>query len=153
MPKQKLEVTLEQRGGGGTLAEVPIDVPAVFGGKRVPIVAKVNGHEFRSTIAVYGGKYYVGFNKQVRAAAGVEPGDTFTMELDRDDSPRTVDIPDDLSKAFKGNKTARAAFDELSYTHQKEYVRWITEAKKQDTRDRRVGRALEMLAEGVKTPD
>ena len=152
MPKQKFKATLESRGGG-TLVELPIDVPKVYGGKRVPIVATVNGHEFRSTIAVYGGKYYVGLNKQVREAAGVEAGDTFTMELDRDDAPRTVEVPDDLAKAFKGNKAARDVFDKLSYTHQKEYVRWITEAKKAETRERRAGRAIEMLVDGVKTPD
>ena len=152
MPKQKFKATLEARGGG-TLVELPIDVPKVFGGKRVPIVAKVNGYEFRSTIAVYGGKYYVGLNKQVRAAAGVEEGDSFTMELDRDDAPRIVDVPDDLAKGLMANKAAHAAFDKLSYTHQKEYVRWITEAKKAETRERRATRAIEMLTDGVKTPD
>ncbi|HET7483020.1 MAG TPA: YdeI/OmpD-associated family protein [Actinomycetota bacterium] len=152
MSKQKVTVTIEARGGGA-VAELPIDVPAVFGGKRVPVVATVNGHSFRTTIAVYGGRYYVGFNKEVRTASGVEVGDRVTLSLARDDSPRVVEVPDDMSDALRHDPAAAAAFEKLSYTHRKEYVRWITEAKKIETRQRRIERALEMLDRGVKTPD
>ena len=140
---------LEARGAG-SLVEVPLDVRALFGQARPPVRATVNGHSFQSTIAVYGGRYYLGLNREVRAAAGVEVGDLLSVDLERDEDERTVALPGDLEAALDG--PARAAFDGLSYTHRREYVRWIEEAKREETRKRRVARAVEMLRTGVETP-
>src|SRR3954462_11240677 len=107
----RFEATLETHGTG-TLVEVPLDIRAVFGQARPPVKATVNGHTFRSTIAVYGGKYYLGFNRGVREAAGVEAGDVLTIDLERDDEERTVKLPGDLAAAL--DAPARAAFDALS---------------------------------------
>jgi bacteriocin resistance YdeI/OmpD-like protein/uncharacterized protein DUF1905 len=114
------------------------------------VKATVNGHTFRSTIAVYGGKYYLGFNREVRAAAGVEVGDVLTIDLECDSEERTVEVPRDFEEAL--DPATRATFDDLSFTHRREYVRWIEEAKREDTRTRRVAKAIEMLRTGVKTP-
>jgi Bacteriocin-protection, YdeI or OmpD-Associated/Domain of unknown function (DUF1905) len=145
----RFTATLEARGAG-RLVEVPLDVRALFGQARAPVKATVNGHAFRSTIAVYGGKYYLGFNRDVRAAAGVEVGDVVTIDLERDADKRTVEVPRDLEAAL--DPATRATFDDLSFTHRREYVRWIEEAKREDTRRRRVAKAIEMLRTGVKTP-
>jgi hypothetical protein len=145
----RFTATLETRGTG-TLVEVPLDVRALFGHARPPVRATVNGHTFQSTIAVYGGKYYLGFNRAVRDAAEVEVGDELTIDLERDDEERTVEIPADLEAALDAG--TRATLDGLSFTHRREYVRWIEEAKREETRKRRVDKAVEMLRAGVKTP-
>jgi hypothetical protein len=145
----RFTATLEARGSG-SLVEVPLDVRSVFGQARPPVKATVNGHTFRSTIAVYGGKYYLGFNRDVRAAAGIDAGDVLTIDLELDEDERTVELPDDLEAAL--DAPTRATFDGLSFTHRREYVRWIEEAKREDTRKRRVAKAVELLRDGVKTP-
>jgi hypothetical protein len=147
MPRFK--ATLEARGAG-RLVEVPLDVRALFGQARAPVKATVNGHTFRSTIAVYGGKYYLGFNAEVRAAADVEVGDVLTIDLECDSEERTVEVPRDFEEAL--DPATGATFDNLSFTHRREYVRWIEGAKREDTRSRRLAKAIEMLRTGVKTP-
>jgi hypothetical protein len=145
----RFTATLEARGAG-RLVEVPLDVRALFGQARAPVKATVNEYTFRSTIAVYGGKYYLGLNREVRDAAGVKVGDVLKIDLERDEDERTVEVPQDLEAAL--DPATRATFDGLSFTHRREYVRWIEEAKREDTRTRRVAKAVEMLREGVKTP-
>jgi hypothetical protein len=140
---------LEARGAG-RLVEVPLDVRAVFGRARAPVKATVNAHTFRSTIAVYGGKYYLGLNREVRDAAGVEVGDVLTIDLERDEDERTVEVPHDLGAAL--DPATRVTFDGLSFTHRREYVRWIEEAKRDETRARRVAKAVELIRAGVRTP-
>jgi hypothetical protein len=146
---QRFEAVLEKRGAG-TLVEIPLDVPAVFGGKRVPVRGTVNGSPFTTTIATYGGRYYLGFRREIREAAGVAAGDPVVVELERDDEPRTVELPDDLAAAL--DSETRASFDRLSYTHRKEYVRWVKGAKRDETRRKRVAQAVELLRAGVETP-
>ena len=132
---------------------VPFDVQEAFGSKRPPVRATVNGYAFRTTIAPMGGRSLLGLNREVRECAGVAIGDTVSVGLERDDEPRVVEEPDDFAALLAAAPDARAAFDALSYTHRKEYVRWITEAKRDETRQERLRRAIEMLQEGVKTPD
>jgi hypothetical protein len=149
---ERFEATVEAGGGGGHLVEIPLDVPALFGAKRPPVRGTVNGAPFRSTVAVYGGRYLLGLNREVReAAGGVEAGDTVAVELERDDEPRTVELPDDLRAALDDDLLTFV--ESLSYTHRREYVRWIEEAKRDETRRRRVARAVELLREGARTPD
>jgi hypothetical protein len=125
-------------------------VPALFGGKRVPVRGTVNGTPFRTTIAVYGGHYYLGFRKEIRAAAGIADGDELTIELERDDEPRSVDVPPDLAAALGSEE--RAFFDSLAFTHRREYVEWIEGAKREQTRQTRIAKAAELLRRGVRTP-
>jgi uncharacterized protein YdeI (YjbR/CyaY-like superfamily) len=87
-------------------------------------------------------------NRANRAAAGVAAGDAVTVELELDDEPRTVEVPDDVRAALAGDEEAAAAFERLSYTHQREYVEWITEAKREETRARRLAKTLDRLREG-----
>jgi uncharacterized protein YdeI (YjbR/CyaY-like superfamily) len=101
----------------------------------------------------YGGVDYMGLNREVRDGAGVEAaGERVEVEVELDDEPRVVEVPDDLARALRGEKDARDAFERLSYTHRKEYVRWIEEAKRDETRRSRIERTISMLTAGVKTP-
>ena len=148
---ERVEGVVEAAGGGGHVVELPLNVPALFGAKRPPVRGTINGTPFRSTIAVYGGRYLLGLNREVRdAAGGVGAGDTVVIELERDDEERTVEVPDDLRAALDADLLA--FFDSLSFTHRREYVEWIEEAKREETRRRRVEKAVELLRGHVRTP-
>ncbi|HEY4727097.1 MAG TPA: YdeI/OmpD-associated family protein [Actinomycetes bacterium] len=137
---------------GGVFFEVPPDVPAALDRARAPVRGTINGQPFRSTVAVYGGRYYLPVNRALREAAGVAAGDAVVIELEADDQPRTVDPPPDLAGALAADPEARAAFDGLSFTHQREYAQWVAEAKRQATRRRRVEQAVQMLRDGRRHP-
>jgi Bacteriocin-protection, YdeI or OmpD-Associated/Domain of unknown function (DUF1905) len=141
-----------QSFGNGAAVEVPLDVPAIFGAKRVRVVCTVNGVAFRTTVATYGGRYYIGFNREVRERAGVAIGDRLSVALERDESPREVDVPAELEGVLSRDSRLRDAFEALSYTHRKEYAVWVAEAKRPETRRRRAARAADMLRDGVRHP-
>lgn len=131
---------------------VPLDAKALWGEARPPVAGTVNGVPFRSRLAVYGGQTVLGLTNAFRAEAGIAEGDEVEVVIDRDDAPREVELPPALQAALDGDPVARAAFDKLAFTHRKEYAGWIAEAKRDETRDRRAARAIEMLREGVRTP-
>jgi Bacteriocin-protection, YdeI or OmpD-Associated/Domain of unknown function (DUF1905) len=132
--------------------EVPFDVKQRFGRARAPVRGTIDGTDFRTTVAVYGNRYYIGFNKELRERAGIAIGDRVQVALELDREPRTVEVPPALAAALENDSKARAVFEALSYTHRNEYARWIAEAKRDETRDRRVDKALAMLREGVRQP-
>jgi hypothetical protein len=150
--RKRFTAVVEESGRGGRWVVVPFDAKEVFGAARPAVRGTVDGTPFRSRLAVYGGTTYLGLTKEVRAAAGIDVGATVTIVLEPDDAPREVDVPEALSRALARDKVARAAFEALAYTHRKEYAQWIAEAKRADTRDRRVARALEMLRAGTRHP-
>jgi hypothetical protein len=149
---RRFEAELEATQGGGAVVVVPFDVEEAFGSKRPPVRATVNGYSFRTTIAPMGGRSLLGLNREVRDAAGVTVGEIVSVELEPDDEPRVVEEPSDFAALLAANPRARAAFDALSYTHRKEYVRWITDAKRDETRQRRLQRSIDLLQQGTKTP-
>jgi hypothetical protein len=118
------------------------------GGKRFPVTATVNGYTWRTTVTRMRGKFLLGLNRAVRQEAGVDAGDTVEVELELDTAPREVTLPQALADALAEDSEARAAFERLAYTHRKEYTRWIEEAKRDETRQRRVAQALEGLRGG-----
>jgi hypothetical protein len=150
---ERFDATVETRGGGGRVIVVPLDVPALFGKVRAPVRGTVNGFPYRSRIMRYGGTYYLGLNSEVRQGAKVDAGDIATVEMELDDAPREVEVPRALAAALAAAPDARKTFDGLSYTHRKEYARWIAEAKREETKRTRVEKAVAMLRDGVKTPD
>ena len=131
---------------------VPLDVRALWGEARPPVRGTVNGVPFRSRLMVYGGETMLGLTNAFRAAAQIAEGDAVEVVIERDDEPREVEVPPALQAALDEDATAKAAFDALSFTHRREYARWIAEAKREATRDRRAAKAIEMLLGGVKTP-
>jgi hypothetical protein len=118
------------------------------GAKRFPVVATVNGYSWRTTVTRMGGEFLVGLNRAVREAAGAQAGDRVTIALELDTEAREVEVPEALAGGLEGDPAARAAFEALAFTHRKEYARWIAEAKREETRERRVAQALEMLRQG-----
>ena len=147
----RFETVLEAEDSG-VFFEVPLDVRATFGKARAPVRGTINGQPFRSTVAVYGGRSYLPVNRVLREAAGVAAGDTVVIELEADDQPRTVEPPPALAAALAADPEARAAFDGLFFTHQREYAEWVAEAKRETTRRRRVSQAVQMLKDGRRHP-
>ena len=127
---------------------IPFDVQKTFGTRaRVPVRGTINGFPFRGSIfPMGGGRHYMVVNKEVRAGAQVKGGDTISIVMSRDDEPRIITPPVDFARALKANKAARAAWDKLSYTHRKEHVKAIEEAKKPETRQRRIEKAIAQLS-------
>jgi hypothetical protein len=118
------------------------------GAKRFPVVATVNGYTWRTSVARMGGEFMVGLNKEVRTGAGVQAGDTVSLQLTLDTQPRTVEVPSALAEALESDPEAKATFEGLAFTHRKEFARWIEEAKREETRARRVTEALDMIRSG-----
>jgi len=137
--------TVLQTEGPGTFVEVPLDVPALFGRARAPVQVTINGHRFRSTVAVYGGRYFLPVKRAVREAAGVAAGDLVVVEVEPDSEPREVEVPEDLRAALGADPAAAAAFERLSYTHRREHVEWVLEAKRPETRQQRVDKTVARL--------
>ena len=106
----------------------------------------MNGYAFRGRIAKYGGTYLLGFKRELREAADIEEGDVLDLDLELDTEPREIEVPTDLEAAF--DEETRTAFERMSYTHRKEYADWIEEAKRPETRKRRVAKAVELIREG-----
>jgi bifunctional DNA-binding transcriptional regulator/antitoxin component of YhaV-PrlF toxin-antitoxin module len=147
MAARRFEAVLGE-GGARPLVTVPFDVREAYGEARAPVRGTVNGHPFRTTVAVYGGVPYLGFRREVREAAGIELGQTVTIEVERDDEPRVVQPPAELAEALASDPIAAAAWEKLSFTHRREHAEAIEDAKREETRQRRVERTLEMLREG-----
>jgi hypothetical protein len=134
----------------GTGVAIPLDVPEEFGTRgRVPVRGTLNGAPFRSTLAPYGGRHYLPVNRALREAAGAKAGDTIDVALARDTEPRVVEAPPDLARALKKSKAAAAKWERLSYSHKREYAEAILEAKKPETRARRVAGAVAQLSRAV----
>src|SRR4051812_12053077 len=145
----RLSATLVPRGPAAAVVLDDEQVAAVGEGpKRFPVVATVNGHTWRTTVTRMRGEFLLGLNRAVREEAGVEAGDTVEVELALDTAPREVELPEAFATALAKDSEARAAFEGLAYTHRKEYARWIDEAKRDETRQRRVAETVEMLRQG-----
>jgi Bacteriocin-protection, YdeI or OmpD-Associated/Domain of unknown function (DUF1905) len=144
----RFEALLAKEEGTGAYVVVALDVPVLFGSRRPPVRGTVNGFPFRTTLAPYGGDWYLGFNRKVREGARIAAGEEVVIELERDDELREVEVPSDLAEALAGEAQARKNFERLSYSHRKEYVDWIEEAKRDETRRRRIEKTVGMLREG-----
>ena len=146
------EGTLESAGGPGawTTVTIPDDVAQALGARtRVAVRGTIDGHPFRSTVMPWGGGgFFLVVNREVRDAAGVGPGDKVSVTLERDDAPREVEAPEALVEALAGSSRAAETWGSLPPSARKQYAEWIAEAKGEETRQRRVSRAIELLEEG-----
>src|SRR5215216_5521394 len=140
------EVLAVGQGGGHALV-VPKEVAATFSSKRPPVVAHVNGVEYRSRLAVYGGQSYLGLRKDLLRTLGVGVGDQVEIELGEDHEERVVVEPPELTQALAENPAAQAAYQKLPFTHRNEYARWIDEGKKPETRADRVAKTVKRLTQ------
>ena len=149
MGELTLTITLQRRGPAAAVVLADDQVAEVGEGRKAfPVRATINGYTWAGRVSRMGGEFLLGLNREVRTGAGVEAGDEVTVTIALDEAPREVDVPPALSQALEGDATAKATFDALAFTHRKEFARWIAEAKKDETRERRVAQALQMLREG-----
>lgn len=118
------------------------------GARRFPVQATINGHPLRLSVATMRGEFLLGLSRANREAAGVQAGDTVELTLALDEAPREVEVPRELAHALSLDADAQAHFDRLAYSHRKEFARWVAEAKREETRSRRVAKAVEMLHAG-----
>jgi hypothetical protein len=143
------QVTLVARGRS-VVALLPFDVREAFGRVRAPVRVTVNGELLRTTIATYGGESFVGFNAQFRAAAGIAAGDEVVLEIERDDEPRIIELPEELIAAMGAEE--RSFFETLSRGHRREFAEWVGSAARPETRRRRAANAVARLADHKRTP-
>ena len=128
--------------------EVPQQVVEALGpGQRPRVIITINGHSWRSRVAIMRGRYLLGLSNADREAAGVVTGEEVEIELEFDPEPPALVVPPDFALALAADSVARAAYDRLSHSRKREHVRAIESAKKPDTRKRRIEKALATLHE------
>jgi bifunctional DNA-binding transcriptional regulator/antitoxin component of YhaV-PrlF toxin-antitoxin module len=131
--------------GNHASLEIPDENLAEIGGnKRAPLKITINGYTYQSTATGVDGKCMVVFPMRDRDAAGVESGDRVTVTLELDSGYRHVELPPELATALKKHNLTKP-FHDLSYSTRKEYARQITEAKADDTKARRIAKAIKVL--------
>lgn len=129
--------------------EFPYDGEKEFGKKgQIKVKAWFNGFLYRGSLVKMGFKcHWIGLNKEVRNAIGKTMGDKIHIVIEEDRDERAVTVPPELSVAFEAHPQAKLIFDKVSYTHKKEYVQYLTEAKKEETREKRLAKIINMLLE------
>jgi hypothetical protein len=149
----EFDATVEPSGrGGGHLVVVPPKaLKALGGGGRIAVRATFDGIPYRGSIVRMGKVSVLGVLKAVMTKAGVGPGDRLYVVVENDDEPRKVEVPDDLAKALRANPAARRRFESLSYSHRREHVAHVTEAKRAETRARRIDRTVATLSEEARS--
>jgi len=130
---------------GDGFVELPFDVKQEFGKARPPVKISINGFSYRSTVSVYGGKYMVPVRKSRQEAAGAKTGDVVKVTIALDKEERTVEPPPDLKAALAKNAPAKARWDKLSFTHKREHAEALLDAKRPETRARRLQKILKIL--------
>jgi hypothetical protein len=153
MKRYKFKAKIEASDGGGAFVLFPYDTEAEFATKgKVPVKATLHGVAYTGSLMTCGGQHHMlAVVKAIREQTGKKPGDIIDVEVWRDEELRALDVPSSFEKLLK-KEGLLPVFNGLSFTHRKEYCRWITEAKKEETRVRRLEKAVEMLRMGVRTP-
>lgn len=150
--KHTFKAVIQNAGGGGAFVEVPFDVEKAFGSKKPRVKALIEGVPYRGTLVRMGTEcHLLLILKSIREQVGRTFGDEVKVSVELDVEERVAVVPLELKRAFRSDKEAKAAFKKLFYTHKKEFVTWIEEAKREETRARRVAQTLKMLKEGKKS--
>lgn len=142
MAEKKIRVKI---GRQETACFIPVafDPKPIFGKVRAPVKVTLNGYHFRSTIAAMGGEYFIPLRRSHREAAGLKGDETLEVTIASDTEPRAVALPEELARALKASKTAWDGWQKLSYTHQREWAEAINDARKPQTRARRISQAVD----------
>jgi hypothetical protein len=149
----RFRTTVVLGGKTATGFQVPAEVVEALGsGKKPRVHVTIGDHAYRSTVAVYGGKFFLPLNAANRASAGVAAGDDIDVGLELDTQPREVTVPSDVRAALHGDPVVHRRFERLSYSKQREYIESIEAAKTTDTRQRRLHKMIEALQDD-RTPE
>ena len=147
MPEISFTAEPRSEPDGALVVEVPESVVDRLGGKRrAPVRVTLNGVGYRSTIAVYGGRFYLPVRREIREAAALQAGRAARVTVEADEEARTIAVPEDLSAALAG-AGLESAFASLSFTHRRELIESVTGAKRAETRRGRIDKALAGLRE------
>jgi bifunctional DNA-binding transcriptional regulator/antitoxin component of YhaV-PrlF toxin-antitoxin module len=142
----KFRAPLLANGKTATGIEVPAKIVEGLGaGKKPPVSVTIKGFTYRTTIGVMGGKFLIPVSGERREAAGIKAGDQLDVTIELDEQPRELAVPKDFDKALNGDKKARQAFDALSYSRRQWFVLSVEGARTEETRLRRIEKALETL--------
>ncbi|NDV09126.1 DUF1905 domain-containing protein [Rhodococcus sp. IEGM 248] len=145
----RFRTTIELGGKTATGFRIPENVVADLGsGKRPAVRVMIGGHTYRTTVAPMGGVFMIPLSAENRAGAGVAAGDEVDVDVELDTEPRVVTVPPDFAEALDRQPDARKAFDALSYSNQRRHVLSIEGAKTDETRQRRIGKAVDALRQG-----
>ena len=128
--------------------EPPLEVKEALGSKRVKVKVTFDGVEYRGSVVNMGGCYMLGITQEIRNKIGKGFGDEVFVTLEKDVKERLVEVPEDFASAMNCDEIAVSTFKSLSYTAQKEYVNWITSAKREATRSEHIIKAVALLSEG-----
>ncbi len=139
---------LERVQRTATMFRVPFDLGEAFGRARPPVKVTIRGHEWRTTPGVYDGVGHIVVNRSIKAATGVDAGDRVRVTLELDTEPRKVTVPADVRAALAAEPGAGDAFAAMSFTHQREHVEWVEEAKRPETRARRIAATVDRVLAG-----
>ena len=144
----KLTATVQLNGKTATGVVVPEEiVTALGGGQRPKVRVTIGDYTYRNSVAPMNGVHMLSLSSEVRQHTGVKAGDTIELDLELDTAPREVEVPADFAAALADAPAAKAAFDRLSYSHQRAHTEPITAAKTEETRQRRIQKAIAMLSE------
>jgi len=138
------DATIQEGRGGGAFVEIPFDVKAEYGTSRARVLVTFDGEPYRGTTATMSGVAMIGILKDIRAKLGKDIGTTVHVTIEADTAPREVTVPEDLADALNA-AGLREAFEKLAFTHRKEHVNAVIEAKQQQTRERRVEKVIAAL--------
>jgi hypothetical protein len=148
----RFRTQVELGGKTATGLQVPDEVVADLGsGKRPAVRVTIGTHSYRTTVAPMGGRFMIPLSAENRAAAGVVAGDDVDVDIEADTAPRDVVVPSDLAAALAASGPVRDFFDALAYSHRKEWVRWVEDAKKPETRSARIATTVAALREGKRS--
>lgn len=143
------EAELEPMGPAGAFVLTDAEVAAVGGGaKAFPVRLTVNGGTYAVRLSRMAGKNLIGLRRDLRDKAGLSLGETYPIEVTKDEATREVEVPAELAAALADDPTAAAAYEALAYTHRKEMARWVADAKREATTASRVQKVLELVREG-----
>jgi bifunctional DNA-binding transcriptional regulator/antitoxin component of YhaV-PrlF toxin-antitoxin module len=149
MAQYTFRAVIEDAGNGGAYVTIPFDVEETFGKKRVKVLATIEGVAYRGSLVRMGTEcHLLPVLKEIRQKIGKAIGDEIEVTVEEDTQPRQVAVPADLTQALAADSTVQAFFARLSYTHQKEYVQWIEEAKRPQTRQSRIVKMVDLLTQG-----
>jgi len=147
------KAVIQDAGNGGAFVTVPFDVEEAFGKKRVRVNATLAGQPYRGLMTRMGSEDHILIVvKEIREKAGVTFGDEIEITVEEDTEPRVVVIPEDVQDALSKHPEVGEFFDKLAYSHRKEYMFWISSAKRAETRQKRIVKMIELLKEGRKGP-
>lgn len=137
-------------GVNGAYIEPPFDVEQVFGAKRVKVKATFDQVPYRGSIVRMGGCYMLGMTQEIRKQIGKDAGDTVRVTVEKDEEERVPEMPEDFKAVLETNQKAKETYEKLSYSGKKDYILWITDAKKEETRRDRIEKSIAKLSEGKK---